>query len=201
MPAMPMRWPAAPILALWVAVAPSSALAQSANGDLLKGLLGAGWLGAPGYNGAVLSAGVRSLPLPRLALAFDLGYGVIAGSPEVQDRWWLMPSVALAIPVGGVALDAGLGLGLGASSGYRTWPAYAAAPFGPVWAFQLVPAVRGHLLASRVLDEGLELFVRADLSRLLLGGTELGSRVPPPHIATADLLWFDLALGVEFSLL
>jgi hypothetical protein len=163
--------------------------------------VGAGYLGNRGLNGAVVTSGVRYLPLRHLALSFDLGYGVIRGSPEVQDRWWLMPAAALVLPAGPVQLDLGAGLGLGATSGYTNWPAYAAAPFGPTWAFQLVPAARAHLQATMPLTEWVDLYGRLELATLLLGGTSLGSRVGNPHPRDGDLEWFALTAGIQFRLL
>jgi hypothetical protein len=162
---------------------------------------GAGYLGSPGLSGGVADLGLRYAPLSHLALSFDLGYGVIGGSASTQDRWWLMPAAALVVPVGPATLDVGAGLGLGATSGYSSGSAYVAAPFTPVWAFQLVPAVRGHAMVTLSLGARLDGFARLEVASLLLGGNSIGSRVDNPHPEAADTLWYDLVLGVHFHLL
>jgi len=163
--------------------------------------VGLGYLGSAGMNGGALSLGLRYAPIRLVALSFDLGYGVLAAPPGVQDRWWLMPAVALVLPLGPVRLDVGAGLGLGASSGYRSWAAYVAGPFDPVWAFQLVPAARGHVSAALPLSRCCDGFARAELGGLILSGSSIGSRVGGDGRTLGDRLWFQLALGVHFRLL
>lgn len=151
-------------------------------------------------HGAALSVGLRFSPVRYLALSFDLGYGVIGAQPTVQDRWWLMPAVAFVIPAGPVRIDVGAGLGLGAASGYATWSDYVAAPFTPVWAFQLVPAVRAHAMAALALRSKVDAFVRIDVASLLLGAG-IGFRVGNDQPAARDTIWYDLAVGVHFWVL
>ena len=163
--------------------------------------LGGGYVGSPGLSGIVLASGIRYLPMKHLALSFDLGYGVEARNPDVQDRWWLIPSVAFTLPAGPVQLDLGVGLGLGATSGYTTFSAYVAAPFNPIWAFQLVPTVRAHAVAAMTLTKTVDLFARFDLATLVLGGTSIGSRVGDPHRPASDRIWYDFVVGVQFRIL
>lgn len=163
---------------------------------------GVGYLGSPGLDGMAFALGVRYLPLPALALTFDAGYGVLGGSADVQDRWWLMPSIAAVIPAGRrVHIDVGAGLGFAASSGYASWQDYTAAPFGPAWAYQLVPALRGHAMAILKLTRTMDVFVRLDVGSLLLGGNSIGSRVDDPKPSSSDTLWYDILAGVHFRLL
>jgi hypothetical protein len=163
--------------------------------------VGTGYLGSLALSGVVFDFGVRYLPIQHLALSFDLGYGVIGHHPDVQDRWWLIPSVAYVTAAGPVNLDFGVGLGLGATSGYKDLSAYVAAPFTPVWAFQLVPTARGHVMATHALDERFDLFARVDFASLLLGGNSIGSRVANPNPTTGEQIWYELVVGVQFHLL
>jgi hypothetical protein len=169
----------------------------------LQALVGTGYLGGPGPGGAAFVMGLRSRPAAHLALAFDVGYSALAASQGVQDRWWLVPSVALVLPLdaGDTQLEAGLGLGLGASSGYTSGADYVAAPFSPVWAFQMVPAARLHAGFSTRLSRGLELFARIDVAALVLDDNSLGSRVGNTNPSLAETTWVDLLAGVRFGLL
>ncbi len=169
----------------------------------LQALVGTGYLGGPGPGGAAFVMGLRSRPAQHLALSFDVGYSALAAQQGVQDRWWLIPSVALVMPVGSgdTQLEAGVGVGLGASSGYASGADYAAAPFSPVWAFQMVPAARLHAGFSTRLSRGLALFARVDMAALVLEDNSLGSRVGNPNPSLADTTWVDLLAGVRFGLL
>jgi hypothetical protein len=180
-----------------------SAAPSDAARARLQALFATGYLGGPGPGGAAFAMGLRSRPATHLALAFDLGYSALAAQRGVQDRWWLLPSAALVVPVGAddTQLEAGVGLGLGASSGYTSGAAYVAAPFSPAWAFQLVPAARLHVGLSTRLSRGLELFARADVAALLLEDNSLGSRVGSPKPSLADTTWLDVLAGVRFGLL
>src|SRR5689334_7879840 len=124
-----------------------ASLASDPHVSVYAGLGGLG--GEPGA-GLALEGGVRLRAGEHFAATFDLGYGVL-GRARVQDRWWLAPALAFTATLGPVQLDAGAGLGLGASSGYASWRAYADAPFDPDWAFQLVPMARAHVTASAVV--------------------------------------------------
>jgi hypothetical protein len=180
-----------------------SGVAPDADQARLQALLGTGYLGGPGPGGAAFVMGLRSRPAGHLALAFDVGYSALAAQQGVQDRWWLIPSVALVMPVGtgDAQLEAGVGLGLGASSGYASGADYAAAPFSPVWAFQMVPAARLHAGFSTRLSPGLELFARVDVAALVLEDNSLGSRVGNSNPSLTDTTWVDLLAGLRFGLL
>ncbi len=163
--------------------------------------MGGTYLAAPGANGAAATAGVR-LAMGRLfALGFDLGWGVVATSTVVHDRWWLMPTAAFVIPVGRVRIDLGAGLGFATASGYDSMDAFLAAPFMPVWAFQLVPAVRGHVGGAVTLSDSIDGFLRLDAGSLLLEGQKLGFRDGNPNPTIMDTTWFGLSVGVAFRLL
>lgn len=161
----------------------------------------AGYLGSPGASGAELSSGLRFGFARHLAVSLDLGYGLLKTSPGIQDRWWVIPAVALVIPAGRLQFDLGLGLGVGASSGYTSWSAYAAAPFTPIWAYQLIPTLRVHAVASMELTHRVDVFARVDVASLLLGGNSLGSRVGTPNPGVQDTTWGTLSIGVQFRLL
>ena len=99
-----------------------------------------------------------------------------------------------------VDIDLGAGLGLGATSGYPSWSAYEAAPFTPIWAFQLVPAAAVHARASVRLTRRVDLFFRAGGGSLILDGSTIGSRMGNPHPTTADQIWYELRIGVQLRL-
>ena len=167
---------------------------------------GAGYLTTSGANGAAMTAGVRLALGNYFALGFDLGYGVLAMQSGVsvggvttgmEDRWWLIPSMAGVIPVhfGKIAatLDIGVGLGLGTASGYQSASEYASHPFTADWEFQLVPAARGHAIAAFSVSRTLELFARADAAALVL-----------PHgvgTGVGDSTWLMFSLGTRFRAL
>jgi hypothetical protein len=162
---------------------------------------GIGYLGSPGAHGSALTAGVRYAMGRHAALSFDLGYGVITASPIVHDRWWLMPAVAFVIPAGRAKFDLGVGAGFATSSGYDNMDQFLAEPFMPVWAFQLVPAVRGHAIASMQLNDTFDAFARLDVGTLLLDGNTIGLRDGNPRPGIMDTMWLNLAVGVSFRAL
>jgi hypothetical protein len=112
-----------------------------------------------------------------------------------------VPTVAGVARAGRVRFDVGAGLGLGASSGYASFSAYAAAPFSPVWAFQLVPVARGTVVAAMPLTTTTLGFVRLDVASLLLSGNSLGFRAGNPDVGLASTSWLCLALGAEIGAL
>ena len=153
----------------------------------------AGYLATSGANGGALGTGVRWAVARHFALGFDLGYGLLATGAGMQDRWWLVPSMAVVFPVGRVSFDVGAGLGLGTASGYASWSEYAAHPFQADWEFQLEPAARAHVIAAYALGPTLELFARAEAAALVL-----------PHDAspggTTNSTWAMFSLGTRFAL-
>jgi hypothetical protein len=153
-----------------------------------------GWLASPGENGAAFEAGMRFGLGRRLALSFDLGYGVLAAASgsTIQDRWWLMPALAYVASAGKVRLDVGAGFGLGASSGYASWPAYAAEPFTPKWAYQLMPTARAHAVAAIDLGPKLGVFARLEAAKLLVSGAD-GTMT--------DTAWATLSVGAAATIL
>ncbi len=157
----------------------------------------AGYLGAGSGSGAALATGIRYAIGSHFAVGLDLGYGVIAQATTMEDRWWLIPSMAAVIParIGGIraTFDIGAGLGLGTASGYGSWSEYASHPFTATWEFQLVPAVRAHAIASFAASRSVDIFVRADAAALVL-----------PHgvgAGVSDSTWMMFALGTRFRLL
>jgi hypothetical protein len=158
----------------------------------------AGYLSTSGGNGGALATGVRLALGDHFALGLDLGYGLLAlQQGTMQDRWWIIPSMAVVLPahIGKVPLsfDIGAGLGLGTSSGYASWSTYSARPFSADWAFQLEPAVRAHAIAAVSVSRNVDLFLRADAAALIL---------PQGSAPTdADGMWMMFALGSRFRLL
>lgn len=163
--------------------------------------VGAMYLGAPGANGAAATAGVRLAMGRHFALGFDLGWGVVATETVVHDRWWLMPTAAFVIPLGRVRIDVGAGLGFATASGYDSMDQFLAAPFTPVWAFQLVPAARGHVMVAVTLSQRVDVFLRADAGTLLLQHQAIGFRDNNPNPTPMDTMWFGVNAGVTFGLL
>jgi hypothetical protein len=167
----------------------------------------AGYLGSPGASGVATNLGVRWALNRHLALSADYGYGMLtaAGAVEdqthkVQDRWWILPSVAWVIPTQRVQFDLGAGVGFATASGYPSWSFYGAAPFGPVWALQLAPAVRVHALAAMPLAGKFDVFARVDAGSLLLGGNLIGIRSGNANPGPMDTTWLNLSLGVRYRL-
>jgi hypothetical protein len=152
---------------------------------------GAGALASPGATGGAFLAGLRLGIGEHFAASADLGYGLLTAPPTIQDRWWVMPSAALVIPVGSVRLDFGGGAGVGTSSGYVSWSDYDARPFTPIWHYT-VPAVRMHVAAAFPLARNLDLFARADAASLV------GVTSPSGAI---DTTWFALWIGLQPRLL
>ena len=161
----------------------------------------AGFLTTSGGNGGALATGVRYAVGSHFALGFDLGYGLMSteGSAHgaMQDRWWLVPSMAVVLPtrVGKFPLtfDIGAGLGLGTASGYASWNEYTSHPFSADWEFQLEPAVRAHAIAAIAVSPSLEIFTRAEAAALVL-----------PHGSSdsvTDSTWLMFSIGTRFRLL
>jgi hypothetical protein len=156
-----------------------------------------GYLGTTGGSGGVVTTGARYMIGEHFAVGLDIGYGLMAVQDAMQDRWWIIPSMAVVIParVGKVPLsfDIGAGFGWGTSSGYASWSTYAARPFSADWAFQLEPAVRAHAIAAASVSHSVDLFVRADAAAMIL-----------PQGSTpndADGMWLMLAMGTRFRML
>lgn len=166
----------------------SLALAPAATADepLLSLAAGADLLGASGAEGGAVALSLRYQPVRHFAANLDLGYGLLAAGPGLDDRWWLMPGAAAVFDLGPSTLDLGGGAGVGTVSGYASWPAYLAAPFGPIW-HTSAPAVGLHVALAAPVTRGLALFARADIAALL------------PDVT--GTLWGGLWLGLQFRLL
>jgi hypothetical protein len=181
------------LAASWVLVS-SLAAADVPDATTLGLFTDVGYLASPGTNGSAFGVGLRAALGRHFAVSFDVGYGVLGAQSAVQDRWWLVPSIALVVPTRvaqrPVVFDLGAGVGLGASSGYLSWSDYVAAPFTPVWAFQLFPTVRAHAIVAVAINRDLEVLVRADAASVL--GTDRGAM---------DTTWLMLSLGARFRLL
>lgn len=170
-----------------------------AQAAVLGLLVGGGYLNDLDAHGGALNAGVRYAFAPHAAVGFDLGYGLLAGPTGFQDRWWLMPTLSAVTRSGDVEVELGLGLGLGAGSGYTDGTDFAAAPFDPSWAFQLVPAARAHASVGVQVSPRVLLFLRLDAGALMLEGTTLGFRDRNPSPVLTDRLWVDLWAGARFG--
>jgi hypothetical protein len=155
---------------------------------------GVGYLGSPGAHGATFDAGLRLGLGTHLAASLDLGYGLLNASPGMQDRWWVIPSLAFVTTARPVRFDVGVGAGVGTSSGYASWSDYAAAPFTPIWHYT-VPAVRAHGIAAMQLARDLDVFARADVASLLFTGPG------GPDTGVTDTIWVALWLGFQHRLL
>ncbi len=160
-----------------------------------------GFLTNADAHGSALVAGTRLRFGPHFALSFDIGYGIIGSSTTVQDRWWLIPSAAVVLPIGPLELDLGFGLGLGTSSGYSDMGEFAREPFNPDWAFQLAPTARAHAIASVPLNADTTAFLRLDVATLLLEGNTIGLRDLNPQPSAMDPIWINVAVGFSFRAL
>jgi hypothetical protein len=159
------------------------------------------YLASGAGSGVAVSSGLRLTLGPHAALGADLGYGVLSATSATQDRWWIIPTIAWVVPTEYMHLDLGVGLGVGASSGYASFGDYAGSPFSPAWAFQLVPAARAHVMWSTPLGRELDAFARVDVAALVLSGTQLGFRHGDPNPGPGDTTWFTIGAGVQFRLL
>jgi hypothetical protein len=166
-----------------------------------------GYVGSPSANGVAADEGIRWGLSRHLALSFDFGYGNMGASGKVQDpthnvedRWWLMPAVAWVIPTSRMLLDFGAGVGFATASGYPSWSFFGAHPFGPVWAFQLAPAVRLHAVASTRVSRRIDLFALLQVGSLLLGGNSIGIRSANVDTSLMDTTWLNLSFGVRYRL-
>jgi hypothetical protein len=168
--------------------ASTASAAPTSDAPKVSLFAGAGYLASPGANGAAIEVGARFAVARDVALDFDLGYGVLAAAagPTVQDRWWIMPALAYVIPAGRVRLDLGAGVGLGASSGYRSWSSYIDQPFMPVWAYQLMPTLRVHAAAWYDLSPRSSVFTRVEAAKLLMSGSDS---------KWMDTTWATLSIG------
>ena len=173
------------------ALYPAAAAAEDWAPDRSLGVFaGVGYLASPGTSGGAFWMGGRLGLGAHFAAGFDVGYGLLNAYPAVQDRWWVMPSAALVIPTGRLRWDIGGGFGVGTSSGYDSWSAYRAAPFGPVWHYT-VPAARVHITAAFDLTHSWNVFARADAGTVFIGSA---------HDGAIDTTWGGLWLGVESRL-
>jgi hypothetical protein len=159
------------------------------------------YLASGAGSGVAVTSGLRLSLGTRAALGADLGYGVLSAPPGAQDRWWIMSSIAWVVPTDYARLDLGVGLGLGAASGYASFADYTSKPFSPDWAFQLVPAARAHVMWATPLGRDFDLFARIEIAALLLSGTQIGFRHGDPNPGPGDTMWFDIGAGVQFGLL
>ncbi len=162
----------------------------------LHAFVGAGYQASPGGAGASAIGGLRLEVARHVALSFDAGYGFLSSK---QDRWWLMPSVALVLPTSHARFDIGAGLGLGTSSAFATWDDYA--HDRTAWATEAVPAVRGHIVAAFPITPRFELFARLDVASQLLEGNTLGWRHGDAPTRNTETMWLNFSLGGQFRLL
>lgn len=198
---MPLRLRKA-ALCLAIATTASAAQAQGAPSDSdsaanhdhgpgrLDLTVGAGYLGSPGAYGEAFSTGLRLAIHRGFAVSLDLGYGLLNAPPIDEDRWWVIPSIAVVIPAGRATFDFGGGLGVGTASGYASWSTYFARPFDPTWALT-APAARAHATLAYTLSPRLAVFVRPEIASLLAASR--------PRIT--DTTWVGLVLGFETRLL
>lgn len=187
-------------LAVFLAVlSPLVAAADEPTGEKLGLFVSTGFLSSPAGQGAAVSGGVRLGLGKHFAAGFDVGYGVMSTTPSLQDRWWLMPSVALVIPAGRLRLDLGLGAGFAESSGFDSVARLTADK--PTWSYQLIPTVRAHALVATQLTQRLDLFARIDAAALLFEGNTIGLREGEPRKGLTDSTWLNLSIGINFRLL
>jgi hypothetical protein len=161
--------------------------------DTLGAFAEIGYLGSPGAHGSAFGAGLRLRLADHLAASADLGYGLLSDGSTVQDRWWVIPSLALVLPVRALRFDLGAGAGVGTASGYTSWSGYTSAPFTPTW-HATVPAVRGHAIATFPLTQRLDLVARGEVATLVFTGLDSA------HSGPTDTSWVALSLGVQYGM-
>ncbi len=160
---------------------------------------GLGYLGVRDVNGGAFLLGTRLGVGRHVAFSFDFGWGAqkLTDSPAVQDRWWLMPSAALVIPVGPARIDLGLGLGVATTSGYDSSSTFLAAPFDPKWAFQLVPAGRLQAVVMVPVTEHVDVFARPETG-MLFGAGSVGLHKGNDDPPLRDVSWAALFIGAHY---
>ncbi|MBN8610330.1 MAG: hypothetical protein J0L92_07085 [Deltaproteobacteria bacterium] len=169
--------------------------------DLVGGIAA---IEAPGEVGLAFALGAR-LALGRYtALRFDIGYGVLGGSRSLEDRWWLIPSFAVVIPIERLRIELGVGVGFATSSGYTDFDAFVRAPFDDDWAYQLIPAARGHAAFWLELGADVDAYAQLDAGGLIVEGNTLGLRVGPNQgteiPSAAQRVWSTLTVGTSIRL-
>jgi hypothetical protein len=184
------------ITLLATATAPARAEAPQKLGVLVA----ASYLGNGVAGGVALSSGVRFAMGEHVALSAQLGYGVLSGPATTQDRWWMLPTIAWVLPADPVRVDVGVGLGLGASSGYDSFAGYLRAPFSPTWSFQLVPAALAHIMTMTSLGRRVDVFIRVEAVTLLLLDSNIGFRTLRGPVGPADAVCFDTGAGLQLRL-
>lgn len=157
-----------------------------------------GYLGSSAGHGGALSTGVGARLGEHFTVGFDVGYGLLNQQPGLQDRWWLMPTLAGGLRIGLVRFDAGVGAGAGTASAFTS--ATMLSKDKPSWAFQLMPAVRGHFRASTPLTERLDLFARVDGGLLVMSGP-FGMREGGHTPSLSDSTWANFWFGMQVHLL
>lgn len=160
--------------------------------------LGGGYLTNGQEQGLAVQAGLRLALGVHLAIEFDIGYGVLGSDREVQDRWWLFPAVVCVLPIDFSSFELGGSVGLAASSGYSNLDEFAAAPFDPNWALQLVPAMRGHMAWRTRLDRKLTFVARVDITTLLPYENTIGVRHGNPNPSHRDNISTHVSFGLSF---
>ena len=185
---------AAAILALTLA-SPSSAHAEvhEPAAERIGVVGGAALLGSDTGAGLAFDLGARLELNATYALSFRIGYGVLVGESETQDRWWILATYGGHLTLAeGLRLELGGGLGAGAVSGYEDVDAFIAAPFDPTWAYQLLPAMAVH---TRLWWEASDVscFASAELGALM-DVPGLGVREGSAAQA-GDLMWFTVSVG------
>ncbi|MBK7863852.1 MAG: hypothetical protein IPJ65_35645 [Archangiaceae bacterium] len=155
--------------------------------------VGTGVLATPQGVGGPAQLGVRLQLARHFAVGFDGGYALISASPHLQDRWWLMPALAVVVPLGRLELDLGAGVGLGTSSAFGSWDAFA--HDRNAWELGFYPAVRVHAVASFPLTARLEVYLRAEAAALVTG-TPIGSREGDVIANFASTAWLNGGAGV-----
>ena len=185
---------AAAILALTL-ISPSVAHAQVREPAQARiGVVGgAALLGSDTGAGLAFDLGARVELNATHALSFRIGYGVLVGERETQDRWWILATYGGHLTLAqGLRLELGGGLGAGAVSGYDDLDAFIAAPFDPTWAYQLLPAMAVHTRLGWETGD-VSCFASAELGALM-DVPGLGVREGSAAQA-GDLMWFTMSVG------
>jgi hypothetical protein len=86
-------------------------------------------------------------------------------------------------------------------AGFRTAQGFWDHPFTPDWSFQLVPEIRGHVMASYRVDPSMDAFVRFDIASVVLDHNDIGIREGAQQRDVRDTMWLTLSVGTTFRLL
>ncbi len=161
----------------------------------LHAFVGGGYLTTPGGQGAAVVGGMRYSIGRHFAVSLAASYGSLN---SIQDRWWVMPTIAWVIPAGAFRFDFGAGVGSSTATAFASWSDYSRDQ--PMWVNEAVPSFRLNAIVAAPISPGFELFARADATMQLLEQTSLGWRRGEAPTRNTGTMFLNLSVGCQFRL-